>query len=178
LRGEEDAPRKNPSSSISLSLPSWNRPASGKSLARAFASQKRRLQLTLLCSVLTPRAAAASLGQRCHRRRAIACTRAGEANTGEGAYLLGLVQGRFFALLLRTAFARCLRTAVARCLRATWPSGGSHFCALATGPVVALRFLLRARDRPSGGSALSEREVPGLRAVIAAQPGPHRASAN
>ena len=154
LRGEEDAPRKNPSSSISLSLPSWNRPASGKSLARAFASQKRRLQPTLLCSVLTPRAAAAILGQRCCRRRAVACTRAGEANTGEGAYLLGLVQGRFFALLcallLRAACALLLRAACAlrgpvvartfaRSRQAQWWLC-AFFCALATGPVVALRF--------------------------------------
>jgi hypothetical protein len=63
IMGEEDAPRKNPSSSISLPLPSWNRPASGELPARAIACQKQLLQLPWLCLVLTPHAAAASLGQ-------------------------------------------------------------------------------------------------------------------
>ena len=86
---------------------------------------------------------------------------------------------RCFAHCLRTAFAYCLRTVLrAACALRGPVVARTNFCALATGPVVALRFLLRARDRPSGGSALSEREVPVLRAVIAAQQGPHRASAN
>ena len=140
LRGEEDAPRKNPSSSISLSLPSWNRLVSGKSLARAFASQKRRLQPTLLCSVLTPRAAAASLGQRCCRRRAVACTRAGEAKQVRALTCSAWCKGAFsrcFAHCFCALLAHCCCALLARCVAQWWLA------------------LLRARDRPSGGSALS-----------------------